>query len=368
MANIVWIVGAGFSKPLGGPLLGDLFKRDAVSWLAATFEILDGEITSCLHGAHRLYHYGCRFKDGPLDDWNHGKLRGELLWENAEQFIDFLETAEQGQKDSAARLILERIISLNLRQEFGATQAVNRAAAGARRLLAAECSAFLASADPRTERWSPYVNWARYLEPNDVVVTFNYDRVLELIADTVPDKFDFAVPGQKPEPKRVRVLHLHGCVDWELRSDNTIHRTDSPDFAISCADEQLAIYAPGPRKMLALKHLKNLWDEALKAISTAKAVVFIGYRFPPSDAESREKLLGAISRNNREHLAVHIVLGPNPGDRDVLRLEQLLRYAARIGRRMPTKSNAQNWFTLMPQRLWAEDFLSIVPNEMVLEP
>jgi hypothetical protein len=53
----------------------------------------------------------------------------------------------------------------------------------ARRLVAAECAAFLQHVDPTREQWRPYRRWAASLTPNDTVVTFNYDRVLEMLHD-----------------------------------------------------------------------------------------------------------------------------------------------------------------------------------------
>ena len=35
--DVVWILGAGFSKPLGGPLLVDLFAPNAIQEMEAQF-------------------------------------------------------------------------------------------------------------------------------------------------------------------------------------------------------------------------------------------------------------------------------------------------------------------------------------------
>jgi hypothetical protein len=35
---------------------------------------------------------------------------------------------------------------------------------------------------------------------------------------------------------------------------------------------------------------KGIWDAAMVALKAAEQVVFVGYRFPPSDSESRSRL------------------------------------------------------------------------------
>jgi hypothetical protein len=42
MARTVWILGAGFSRALGGPLLDDLFSSDYIRMVNATFRYLLG--------------------------------------------------------------------------------------------------------------------------------------------------------------------------------------------------------------------------------------------------------------------------------------------------------------------------------------
>ncbi|MBK7582517.1 MAG: transposase [Myxococcales bacterium] len=44
------------------------------------------------------------------------------------------------------------------------------------------------------------------------------------------------------------------------------------------------------------------------------SIVFVGYRFPPTDAQARSELLGAIMKNVQRHIDLHIVLGPTRND------------------------------------------------------
>ena len=67
-----------------------------------------------------------------------------------------------------------------------------------------------------------------------------------------------------------------------------------------------------------------LWELALHHIRQAEVIVFLGYRFPPSDAQSRKELLKAIRENSSPYLRVHIVLGPDINNPDTVRLQKML--------------------------------------------
>jgi hypothetical protein len=111
-----------------------------------------------------------------------------------------------------------------------------------------------------------------------------------------------------------------------------------------------------------------LWQLARSAIEKANAVVFVGFRFPPSDAIARERLLAAISKN-KSRLRVHTVLGP---DRDSAtgRLEALLTHALRRGGRMTyaesTMVTIDRLLSITVHPLYAEDFLGLVGRNEIL--
>jgi hypothetical protein len=232
---------------------------------------------------------------------------------------------------------------------------------GVRRFVAAQCCAFLEGANLEEERWSPYKRWAGELGPSDTIITFNYDRVLELLGGF--HVVDFASP--KPHPTLPQVLKLHGSVDWRRVEDGAAVRyevTDDPRFVLRCEDSEIGVATPGPSKKIATKELKNLWDRALHELRAADAIVFVGYRFPPSDAEAREKLLRAIRLNHRRAphtLNVHIVLGPKRSD-DVFRLEGLLRAVLSRGGRTEGRSRKkERVFHLHTHPMFAEDFFTV---------
>jgi hypothetical protein len=74
----------------------------------------------------------------------------------------------------------------------------------ARRLLGAECAGFLVDADPGTERRGPYAEWLTTRTPEDTIVTFNYDRVIERIAEH---------EAQNGNPLKVHVVLPKGAAE-----------------------------------------------------------------------------------------------------------------------------------------------------------
>jgi hypothetical protein len=106
---------------------------------------------------------------------------------------------------------------------------------------------------------------------------------------------------------------------------------------LKCEDDELAIASPGPTKQTITKQLEPLWRMAEGAIKRASHIVFVGYRFPPSDANARTRLLTAIAASETQYVAVHTVLGPRLDD-DTVRLTQMLRYALRSRFDHPTGS------------------------------
>jgi hypothetical protein len=72
------------------------------------------------------------------------------------------------------------------------------------------------------------------------------------------------------------------------------------------------------------------------------------------------------------YVPLHIVLGPDKHQPDVVRLEAMIRYAMRDRfehRQGPDHpSNYEKWYNLVVQPLWAEDFLSVANGGILTQP
>lgn len=123
------------------------------------------------------------------------------------------------------------------------------------------------------------------------------------------------------------------------------------DWPFVAPAKELVIATPGTGKQQLAAELENLWSVACSRLRKASAVVFLGYRFPPTDAMAREGLLGARPEGN---VPLHIVLGENVAHPDAARLRGLLEFA-----------RPRAW--VRPHALRAEDFLSLATAEQILE-
>src|SRR6185436_12056901 len=194
----------------------------------------------------------------------------------------------------------------------------DEAAVHVRRALAAQCSQFWRIANTRGERWSPYRTWVKRLEAqHDTLVSFNYDCVVEQAAQAAGGRVTALLPGEPASPASVKLLKLHGSVNWAL-SDGSCARVQiddvlkgTPEIAIAAPGESKAEYADGK--------FGALWREAESAVESAESIVFLGYRFPESDAEARRRILSCIVNNRTQELHVHTVLGADLGHRDAVR-------------------------------------------------
>jgi SIR2-like domain len=341
-----WILGAGFSQALGAPLFKDLFQNE------------QRLLTSGLALPDRVYGVLNLYREyGPDADTAGGKGR---LWRDPEEFLDVIETAKAPSGD---RRLLEGIYARP-------PNTVEELADLARRVLAVECSLFLRGNDPSMEKWIPYRRWAPRLSREHTIVTFNYDRVFERLKEKRPieaKNYRVVVPNgtaaQEINDARLSgcapVLKLHGSVDWVATNGKI--RSDSSENLLGAlkTGEELVLGVPGPDKIGVrdrFPEITVLWNAAKEAIKQAERVVFIGYRFPQTDAEARTAILQALLEASGIGLVkVEIVLGPDEKHPDVARMVKLLRYVC------PERVQV----TALP--LYGEDFLSLVdiaPNLM----
>jgi hypothetical protein len=407
--RVVWILGAGFSRSLGAPLLAELFTQESLLGVRATFGAIP-EVDKWMDQAEKLvtaYLRGARSNRSPAN-------RPEAHhWEHAEEFIERIALASECGGAHA-----ERLHAATMEHISGRAEAMHSVA---KSLLAAECSAFLEHADPAMERWSPYLTWATHLRPSDTVLTFNYDRVPDLLNDTIgleragiggseilpiglgdgdglrrareqrpmsiPSPFELRrelSQGHPTAPARAmtpKVLKLHGSVDW-LCVENGVPASTKPTFgksyriaALVCGPEFTAIATPGPekRKLCRSGFLSPLWEVAKTAVENADAIVVVGYSFPPTDAMTRDNVMRWVRQNAEANWdpqqaaprLVHTVLGPDTSSHDSRRIAGMFRA---IDPNAHSKAELEHRVSVIQWPMWAEDFLALVSRDQILDP
>jgi hypothetical protein len=362
----VWVLGSGFSKALGGPLLDGLLSKSALEDTIEVFPKLP----------ERSVVYEV-FRDLKLQRWEH-----------AEQFLEFVDLAAS--EDSPNHNILKRHLN-QCTSEGAASITPAHFRDLATLAIAAEVSTYTEGVDVRAEAWAPYLRWAKARKGNDAVVTFNYDIVVECLAGASrPRKGMAAVlhlgehtvhlpDGAEREhgPDECAIYKLHGSANWawddKARTKFKIFGSVG-GFDLSDGYRPLIAMPGATKKRLCDQHLKVIWDEAMAQLRKASVIVFLGYRFPPSDSFARTSLLAAIQQNQNPYLRIHTVLGPRVRDEASARLGALLvaileakgRSRHNLDSHRPGPSDAgRSLYSVIQQPLYVEDFLSVLSTEML---
>jgi hypothetical protein len=168
------------------------------------------------------------------------------------------------------------------------------------------------------------------------------------------------------------VYKLHGSVNWLVDPQGAIGV--APPLEILERD-LLPVIVRSPRQgrrrsFTRTGHSLRSGRTPSKANAEADTVVFVGYRFPPSDSEARGRLLSAIGGAAQPHIKVHTVLGPRTSEDDSVRLQALLESTLRalrssVDEPRPKKSNLKFHVEVHP--LYTQDFLSVLYPGMLDE-
>lgn len=364
MARRVWLLGSGFSKPLGGPLLRDLFRQERFEDCLSFFPRGEyPQLGDSLPWVQLIFGIGVN----------------EGIWENAEQFLVYVDDAFSGHVVQKRKRLLKLIQRMTMPAELlrGAPPATSYPEVGipdslnrvVRRALAAECSRFLLGADPKQdELWLPYREWVGSLDPDsDVILTFNYDRVVELVAGATEAPIFLPTPTVKKRKGTIPLLKLHGSVDWRLRedpSDNSqlvldAHRIPENEI-LKSPDDVPAIAPPGGSKArFVARHLQFLWDAAEAALRDADQLIVVGYSFPDTDPGVAHRFLSVLAEGSTRHRQAHIVLGPDIMSATTRRVVALFKSTSikNVVQEVEFFTPSAVGLQLIPHRLWTQDFI-----------
>ena len=354
--KVVWILGSGFSKGLGGPLLYELLTDKA--------RIETHDQYPRLPDRRIVYDF---FRNYGPD--------GAKYWAHAEEFLDFVDAAIE-EPSSTRRQFLERLVK-GMGDKAPSVDDFRKLAILA---IATECSTFVDRGSLDSEAWDPYVDWAVKRRPNDAVVTFNYDQVLEKLGTDASVKHlgeeTVVRPGATSSvpDSNCPIYKLHGSTTWGIDRTGGFSAFDTNEFVSLKGDPgnifRNLIATPGATKLSQCEGLlRPLWDKAITKIRAADVIVFMGYRFPPSDSYSRRMLLGAIGGNTRPSVRIHTVLGPDVGGEATVRLVSMLKHVLEgSGRTERATAGTAPSYQLLPQPLYVEDFLTVVTPKALYGP
>lgn len=357
----VWILGAGFSYPLGAPLFHQLFSPTMKSMLDGLLNNdpnranLENHLLPMINAADATYHAYLPSKVEP---------DRMVMWNNPEEFLQRLgDTHSYDESNLVRNFILNecnfRVSSMSRRLSHRLSACDNMDALvkvqnGAIIRLALEVAAFLHGNQCNTECWDPYKRWMHSLLEHgmDCLVTFNYDIVLEKLGK-ISGKSLRVSPGSsgdgitKPTDGPIPVYKLHGSVGWTVNKEGHRKEVQSIVDLYRNAGYLPEIYAPGPSKALATE--KGDWANAMRFIRDADEIHIIGYRFPETDVIATSRILEAV-RDGKAKKSIHIVLGPQINSPHIQRVLSLFEGLG--------GANCE----IIPERRYAQDHLIEIVN------
>lgn len=308
MPESVWIVGAGFSRHAGGPLMYDLFSESADVFLESPDE----------HSLKAMKHVGSIFRKYLAKNHN-----GQTYWQNAEDFLEKL--------DSLIARKTQHFVLTQLMQDM--YEAGVQSADELRRIafcrMCKEVQDYITQTPPCSERLIPYMHWVKHLHESDTVITFNYDTLIETVAKYASVSMEVPLPTDRINENRLNLIKLHGSVSWSLNSSKIpeVRESFNETFldlpAVHKNPCSPLIATPGASKGRFMSDFAEQWHYAREAIKSALAIHIVGYRFPESDSAAALNLLLPM-RESRSGCTVHIVLGTDVLKPETVRLETLV--------------------------------------------
>lgn len=166
---------------------------------------------------------------------------------------------------------------------------------------------YLAAKSKDAENTPLLSRFAEQLGPGDVVITFNWDTLVERALLRLGRPFDL----RERKGDQVAILKLHGSLSWVLvpdgvrlkdpsvvtwLSDSVCQSKDHTYYDIwDVLDRPPFIVPPvASKRPPAAPFLEDLWQEAFNALVEAGRITVIGYSIPSDDLQARTLLRSAV--------------------------------------------------------------------------
>jgi NAD-dependent SIR2 family protein deacetylase len=276
------ILGAGFSKPAGGPLLRELLTEDVVAHSEAQSGAL--AVLASLLQERQSTNTASTIETLFSEVWREAHTGGTI--------------GSRGESWLAADLLNE--LTVHLSSVCGRVHARRS-----------------------SNLWANYLHFFDDLYRNSkslAVMTFNYDMLVEQILDDLELRFDYgtSVGIRFENSKRrqrlsragpqVSVMKLHGSSNWGVcrgcsesgRAPDLItafegaytrtRRKRCPACESKSKFLDTGIIPPILGKAGEAQREKTVWEAARKTLKRAREIIVIGYSLPPSDTEAKSLL------------------------------------------------------------------------------
>jgi len=304
------ILGAGFSRPAGGPLLRELLSKDVRARSDADPSSLE-VLSNLIEG-----------RDGPVEN---GTVTLEDVFTNLWREARTAGRIRMGEERYSAEALLSQMI-IHLASVCGEVR-VRRS----------------------TNLWTIYLAFFHHFFEESrslTLITFNYDLLAEQIMDDLGLRYDYGSAGMiefdnsqrrrglRRSGSELSLLKLHGSANWGVcrgcpESGKYIDKVtafERPYVPIRrkscpwCGGKFLeaAIVPPILGKAGEGRHIGPIWGLARRSLERAREVVVVGYSLPSSDVEALSLLREVDAPGKRPRIT--IVCGPRgapPGYKNV---------------------------------------------------
>jgi hypothetical protein len=353
----VYILGAGFSREAGLPLIRDFLHemRDSVEWLEAQGGARQREIDAI----GRVLEF--RREAAAASD------RINLDVENIEELFSLASAlpgreAEDVVTAMAATLDYCRERSLGKHRHFTPNHLPLDFTLPPAWIDPAQAALPVERGTWRTGEQRPVHEWyagilsGRLVQTDanmrNTVITLNYDTVLEDALWAIEQRFQYgfltspqyARDGLCDQTSEFKILKLHGSINWGTSPNDNTTVTVYPKYeALRGAGARPVIVPPTWRKEFG-GLLVQVWESAVREIARATRIIVLGFSIPSTDAHFKY-LLAAGLRTNISLRKV-LFINPDAGNADMLgRLHEIFRSRLMERTVMPIPLKTEDFFT-----------------------
>lgn len=292
----VYILGAGFSRAAGFPLMHDFMikMRECLRWLEATTPERSDEAKAVRDVLRfRLEAAGAAYR-AQIDVDNIEELFSLSSALNAEALDRAMTSAIAATLDYAAQCDPTILMMVRLKIPLTVAESVNVVDRDERPgsdgylfakldLYAAQAAVFASALCPGSGH-------------ENTVISFNYDTLLEAALGRAGVGFSYCLDETPPDC--LHILKLHGSVNWAQHASFTVH----DDYLGVRTAERIPVLVPPTwrRKYGSLpygKQLDRTWSCAVEAIESATNIVIVGFSAPSTDVHFRYLLSAGLKKN-----------------------------------------------------------------------
>jgi SIR2-like domain len=305
----VYVIGAGFSKDAGLPVVDEFFNRtrDSVQWLKENHYMREAD------AVQRVLHFRLQAAAAAL--------RVELDVENIEQLFSLV-AAQAGADDHlmddvtlaiaatlefARRTARSRLVQIFVPPEATPPPTWQRQANQPTAYVAA--SGYEVIAGIMTGLWG-----GRSWDTRNTILSFNYDLTVEEALRALGTSFNYGFSSSSvhrnesghDQGSELLLLKLHGSINWSICNDRVVNgqtvidfdKVDLyRDFGALCQGRLEPLLIPPTWRKVAFGALSEVWGKAVEALATATRIVIVGYSMPVIDQHFKYLLAAGLQRN-----------------------------------------------------------------------